>query len=545
MSCCIPCPPAEQKFDATGGGGEKLPGVHGDTHNGLRLDPLTDLDVQRALALARAREGYPGLPREELLEYCEAAWEVALRADPNRTNLLGTFDRALLTIAWTRRRSGGRVPLRELVAQTIPRAALEPFIASPGDMAGEEEREPALGAQPAEAPVAWRSLLRVPFTSPIPVGAAVAAGVVGLALVNEARVLPVAAPRLAGNDDAKAPPGGSAPSMGERAEPAPASPLASTGSGLLSSGLVADELDEAGIQAQQAAVARRGDQAAAIEASRAPAEQAPQRLAAAVPADAAEPTSIAGAPGPAPSARPAPRPVVRLQLPEPAILVEVDLPRGGDDEPDDAPETGEPPHDGGSEGNHGGDEYGADSEEGRGPDGDDEARSPDPVTLEEVLEQIAAGEDVEPPAGGDGEPGPDGLDPAPVEDGPPASPPAPAPPVETTPSPPPPEAPPTSVTAPASPAPAGPEASDAPEADAPDRAPAAPASDAADEAPAAPASDAPEAAPAAPASDAPEVAPAAPASDAPEASAPAPAAPTAPAPRPSGSDAPAPPAHPA
>src|SRR5262245_50572812 len=41
---------------------------------GFGIDPLGDVEVQRALALARARESYPAVPRETLLGYCEAAW---------------------------------------------------------------------------------------------------------------------------------------------------------------------------------------------------------------------------------------------------------------------------------------------------------------------------------------------------------------------------------------------------------------------------------------------------------------------------------------
>lgn len=103
--------------------------------------------MQRALALARARDTYPAVPRETLLGYCEAAWDVALEADPRRRDLLGSFDRALLIIAWTQRRSGGRVPLHELVDQTVPRIALEPFMSELGQPAL-VERQPELGVQP-------------------------------------------------------------------------------------------------------------------------------------------------------------------------------------------------------------------------------------------------------------------------------------------------------------------------------------------------------------------------------------------------------------
>lgn len=130
----------------------------GETHNApqtmhhnpginLQVDPLGELEVQRALALAHARESYPAVSRETLLGYCEAAWDVALKADPRRRDLQGSFDQALLIIAWTQRRSGGRVPLRDLIEQTVPRVALEPFISEPGQPAL-AERQPEVGVQP-------------------------------------------------------------------------------------------------------------------------------------------------------------------------------------------------------------------------------------------------------------------------------------------------------------------------------------------------------------------------------------------------------------
>lgn len=118
--------------------------MHQDPGIDLDLDPLGELEVQRALALARARESYPAVPRETLLGYCEAAWDVALKADPRRRDLQRSFDRALLIIAWTQRRSGGRVPLRELVDQTVPRIALEPFISEPRQPAPAPPVEPVV-----------------------------------------------------------------------------------------------------------------------------------------------------------------------------------------------------------------------------------------------------------------------------------------------------------------------------------------------------------------------------------------------------------------
>jgi hypothetical protein len=320
--------------------------MHGDDHKGLRLDPLGDREVQRALALSRARESYPALPREVLLEYCEAAWEVALTADPKGRDLIGTFDRALLTIAWTRRHSGGRVPLRDLVDLTIPRVALEPFVAAPREAAEEDpDREAALGDRSAEAPAPWRSLLRVPFTSPIPVGAAVAAGVVGVALLNETRVLPLAPPQLAGNDEATPSEDAPAPSRSKEAGGGPAAPPATSGSSLLSSGLVADELDDAAAQARQAGVPSEPGQGAAVEARRAAtaSEHAARDGAAATTADAA-PGSTGGAPEQTSSVT-SPQPVVRLQMPEPAILVEVGVSPIDEEEPDDSDEMGGPEDD--------------------------------------------------------------------------------------------------------------------------------------------------------------------------------------------------------
>ena len=204
----------------------------------VRLDPLGDVEVQRALALARARESYPLLPRDTLVLYCDAAWEAARRADPKGRDLVGAFDRALLTIAWTHRRTGGRVPLHELVEQTIPRIALQPFIAAPAVLAEDELEEPA-EAEPAVAaarrPVFRRPLLRVPFTSPLPVGAAVAAGAIGIALLHETRVLPIAPLEQSANDDLAASDDSPA-RMGGGSEPAPAveGPLAAIGSGATS-----------------------------------------------------------------------------------------------------------------------------------------------------------------------------------------------------------------------------------------------------------------------------------------------------------------------
>ncbi|HZC13866.1 MAG TPA: hypothetical protein VE270_07590, partial [Thermoleophilaceae bacterium] len=173
--------------------------MDGNQGKELHVNPLGELEVQRALALARARESYPAVPRETLLGYCEAAWDVALKADPRGRDLQGSFDRALLIIAWTQRRSGGRVPLRDLIDQTVPRIALQPFVSEAPEVI-EAERRPEVGVQPERATPARRSLLRVPFTSPIPVGAALAAGLVGTAVLSQTEVLPIAPLQPTGND---------------------------------------------------------------------------------------------------------------------------------------------------------------------------------------------------------------------------------------------------------------------------------------------------------------------------------------------------------
>ena len=147
----------------------------GETHNApqamhhnpgidLHVDPLGELEVQRALALAHARESYPAVSRETLLGYCEAAWDVALKADPRRRDLQGSFDRALLIIAWTQRRSGGRVPLRELIEWTVPRIALEPFISEPGQNDG------VAAPAPSTVPVVRLELAPAPMVIEVSAG---------------------------------------------------------------------------------------------------------------------------------------------------------------------------------------------------------------------------------------------------------------------------------------------------------------------------------------------------------------------------------------
>jgi hypothetical protein len=302
---------------------------------GFGIDPLGDVEVQRALALARARESYPAVPRETLLGYCEAAWAVALKADPLSHDLQGSFDRALLIIAWTQRRSGGRVPLRDLVDQTVPRVALEPFISE--RIAAPVAEELVLGEAAEEPSSSRRPLLRVPFTSPLPVGAAIAAGFVGLAILNETEVLPIAPLQPTSEDAAigteKA---DRADGSGERAASGSAATAAAAGP-TLGSESVLGGLSDAATRAQAGAV---GAQHAAGEAPSGSADRlatgndrsavsaksaGESVIAAAAPVPPADPAPVAEVPA-APAPAPAPQPVVRIQMPPPAMVVEVSVP---------------------------------------------------------------------------------------------------------------------------------------------------------------------------------------------------------------------------
>ena len=307
-----------------------------NTATGLHVDPLADLEVQRALALARARESYPAVPRENLLGYCEAAWEVALKADPRGRDLQGSFDRALLIIAWTQRRSGGRVPLRELIDQTVPRIALEPFIGRPAEVGENEPTE--LGVQPEEAVPSRRSPLRLPFTSPIPVGAALAAGVVGVALLSEAEVIPIAPLQPAGSDDSAGADDVASRDAAERKGDR-ASGAGAAQSDEMVAGLLPEGIGTAAGQAFAAPPAAAGDDspggspgpsAVAAEASGGAVSNAAARAAGGTGSSqiAAETAGAQAAPpAPVAPAPPAPQPVVRVEMAPPTMILEVSAPQ--------------------------------------------------------------------------------------------------------------------------------------------------------------------------------------------------------------------------
>jgi hypothetical protein len=332
-----------------------------DQSNEFGIDPLGELEVQRALALARARESYPAVPREKLLGCCEAAWAVALEADPRGHDLQRSFDRALLIIAWTQRRSGGRVPLRDLVEQTVPRIALEPFIS---------EREPAAVADeelPAEAAIekpgtTRRPLLRVPFTSPLPIGAALAAGFVGLAVLNETEVLPIAPLQPTGSEGESSGEDTGARADGSGGAAGSESAGERGASGALGAGLLADGLSDAAQQVQAGAVP--SERGAGAESSGRPADEpapgseregaateiAAESLTSATssspPADAPAVASAPVAPVDPPAPVAPPQPVVRIEMPPPTMVVEVTAPPRRQVDPAEPDAAPAPPGDG-------------------------------------------------------------------------------------------------------------------------------------------------------------------------------------------------------
>src|SRR3954469_7431250 len=118
-----------------------------------------------------------------------------------------------MLVAWTHRRSP-HLNLRDLVDQVIPQVALRPFM-SPDDGKPPEKPDeaPAIEVEPAvqpdaPRPPARRLIPRVPFASPIPLGAAVAAGFIGVTVLGQSGAFPAAPFAPAGNEDAS--PGGDA-----------------------------------------------------------------------------------------------------------------------------------------------------------------------------------------------------------------------------------------------------------------------------------------------------------------------------------------------
>jgi hypothetical protein len=94
---------------------------------GRAIDPLADPELRRVLAVARAREAYPGLSGEVLLELADAAWERAGGADGDAA-ALERFERALHAVARGYRAGAGQLSVGEVAEQAIPASALAPYL---------------------------------------------------------------------------------------------------------------------------------------------------------------------------------------------------------------------------------------------------------------------------------------------------------------------------------------------------------------------------------------------------------------------------------
>jgi hypothetical protein len=91
------------------------------------IDPLADPELRRVLAVARAREAYPGLAAPVLLELADAAWQKAGGADGD-PEALERFERALAAVARGYRAGAGRLSVSEVAEQAIPASALAPYL---------------------------------------------------------------------------------------------------------------------------------------------------------------------------------------------------------------------------------------------------------------------------------------------------------------------------------------------------------------------------------------------------------------------------------
>lgn len=153
----------------------------------MRLDPLGSPELHRALAFARAREAYPGIPGDLLLELCEAAWDRAA-GEAGDGRALDRFEKAMQLVSRGYRAGGGRMSVAEVVEEAIPRAALRRYV-RPSNLRP-LPAEPEVPPVPARKPLSER-LAKIPMASPAPVGAALAAGFVGLVAAGQAGALPV------------------------------------------------------------------------------------------------------------------------------------------------------------------------------------------------------------------------------------------------------------------------------------------------------------------------------------------------------------------
>lgn len=162
------------------------------------IDPLASPELQCALAFARARESYPAIPSELLLELCNAAWERAA-GEVGDGLAVHRFEHALDLVARGHRAGGGRLSVSEVAQEAIPMAALRPYTKPAGVRPLPFEPVPEEPEPSARRPLAAR-LARIPMVSPAPVGATLAAGLLGLAVAGKSGSLPVISPSPAGSE---------------------------------------------------------------------------------------------------------------------------------------------------------------------------------------------------------------------------------------------------------------------------------------------------------------------------------------------------------
>ena len=332
--------PAESRFEEPrllGMLSEHRQSTRGSPRMDTTLDPLRNSELHRALAFARARETYPGIGGELLLELCDAAWERAA-GDVRDGGALERFERALDVVARSYRVGGGRLTVDEVAQDAIPLAALQPYIDSQKQRPAPVEPQPA----PARRTLADR-LPSLPRIAPAPVGVSLAAGVFGITAAAQAGALdqtPLAPLSFTDSTEAPAPAGkAAAPASGGQAD---------GGSGQASGASFASS--DASGSARGSSWAAEGGSGQAAAAPAAASEQAgtgtpaaaPQQISTGgtAPAAAAPVQVSAPAAAPAPAAPAAPEPEGSPDIDTP--VVQVDL-GDEDDQADDVPPPAEWP----------------------------------------------------------------------------------------------------------------------------------------------------------------------------------------------------------
>ena len=300
------------------------------------LDPLRNSELHRALAFARARETYPGIGGELLLELCDAAWERAA-GDTRDGGALERFERALDVVARSYRVGGGRLSVSEVADDAIPLAVLQPYIDAQKRRPAPVEPEPA----PARRTLADK-LPSLPRIAPAPVGVSLAAGVFGVAAAAQAGVLeqtPLAPLSFTDRSEQPAPadPSASADRGGSGAQAAPGLPSTSGGSGPSSPWV--GELAAANAAGSDPGATAQG---ATPEPRGAGGSVAPSGSTGTAPVAATPVATPAPVAAPAPVSAPAPGDTPDVSVPEPSVpdLPEIQIDMGQDEDSGDerAPE---------------------------------------------------------------------------------------------------------------------------------------------------------------------------------------------------------------